>query len=178
MKYSASLAHDTYTCSNLRVYDRDCQCKSGSTKRIPKRVRLTVSRTSRTDEAAEPHRLGSPPSRSVEKGSKGALDHFFFAQQNASLPRNHAQNDAFGHPNRARLNRIRDSRTRSWFVQSYNLTFTPRVSGCRMSLTDTKARRIADPEGPRCTCMRGEIRISVRTEGRCARYGAFSNRGV
>ena len=26
-------------------------------------------------------------------------------------------------------------------------------------------------------CNRGEIRISVRTEGSCARYGAFSNRG-
>ena len=29
--------------------------------------------------------------------------HLFFAHENASLPRNHAQNDAFGHPNHAVL---------------------------------------------------------------------------
>ncbi len=63
--------------SNLRRYDRDVQCKSGSTKRIPKRVRLNVSRTSRTDEAAEPPRKPLPPSRSVEKAREGAQSRFF-----------------------------------------------------------------------------------------------------
>jgi len=57
-----------------------------------------VSRTSRTDEAAEPLRLGWSPSRSVEKARKDAFSHYFFARQNASLPRIHAPNDAFGHP--------------------------------------------------------------------------------
>ena len=84
--------------SNLRRYDRDSQCKSGSTKRIPKRVRLRVSRTSRTDEAAEPHRLGSLHRDRLKKARKDALWHFIFARQNANLPRIHAQNDAFGHP--------------------------------------------------------------------------------
>ena len=34
----------------------------------------------------------------LKKARKDALGHFFFAHENASLPRIHAQNDAFGHP--------------------------------------------------------------------------------
>ena len=90
------------SCSKiLRVFRERCQCQSGSTKRNPKRVRVTPSRTSRTDEAAEPHRLGHLHRDRLKKARKDALGHFFFAQQNASLPRIDAQNDAFGHPNRA-----------------------------------------------------------------------------
>ena len=62
------------SCSkHLRVLRERSHCQSGSTKRIPKRVRVRLSRTSRTDEAAES----------------------FFAHGNANLPRIHAQNDAF-----------------------------------------------------------------------------------
>ena len=68
---------------NSKVAARSCEVfrerfhrQSGSTKRIPKRVRVEPSRTSRTDEAAEPHRLGSSPSRSVEKARKDAHSRF------------------------------------------------------------------------------------------------------
>ena len=65
------------SCSkHLRVLRERSHYQSGSTKRIPKRVRVRLSRTSRTDEAAEPHRLGSSPSRPVEKARKDAQCHF------------------------------------------------------------------------------------------------------
>ena len=61
------------SCSRiLRVFRKRVQCQNGSTKRIPKRVRVNLSRTSRTDEAAEPPRKPLPPSRSVEKARKDA----------------------------------------------------------------------------------------------------------
>ena len=84
--------------SNLRRYDRDFQCQNGSTKRIPKRVRVKVSRTSRTDEAAERCRLHGRRPLSLVAARDGAFGDVFFAQNNANLLRKHAQNDAFGHP--------------------------------------------------------------------------------
>ena len=65
------------SCSEiLRVFRERTHRQSGSTKRNPKRVRVSLSRTSRTDEAAEPHRLGSSPSRPVEKARKDAQSNF------------------------------------------------------------------------------------------------------
>ena len=47
------------SCSKIfqRVFGEDFECQCGSTKRIPKRVRVNVSLTSHTDEAAERCRL-------------------------------------------------------------------------------------------------------------------------
>ena len=87
------------SCSkHLRVLRERSHCQSGSTKRIPKRVRVRLSRTSRTDEAAERCRLHGRRPLSLEAARDGVFFHDVFAQNNANLPRKHAQNDAFGHP--------------------------------------------------------------------------------
>ena len=83
----------------LRVFRERVQCQNGSTKRIPKRVRVNLSRISRTDEAAERCRLHGRRPLSLEAARDGAFAHLNFAQNNANLLRKHAQNDAFGHPN-------------------------------------------------------------------------------
>ena len=90
------------SCSEiLRVFRERVQCQSGSTKRNPKRVRVHLSRTSRTDEAAERCRLHGRRPLSLEAARDGACCASIFAQVNANLLRKHAQNDAFGHPTRA-----------------------------------------------------------------------------
>ena len=67
------------SCSEiLRVFRERVQCQNGSTKRIPKRVRVNLSRISRTDEAAERCRLHGRRPLSLEAARDGALCDVFF----------------------------------------------------------------------------------------------------
>ena len=69
------------SCSkHLRVLRERSHCQSGSTKRIPKRVRVRLSRTSRTDEAAERCRLHERGPLSLEAARDGAFSDVFFGR--------------------------------------------------------------------------------------------------
>ena len=111
------------SCSKiLRVFREQVQCQNGSTKRIPKRVRVHLSRTSRTDEAAERCRLHGRRPLSLEAARDGACGDTIFAQVNANLLRKHAQNDAFGHPSVTRASFMRAARARTSFTKGQTST--------------------------------------------------------
>ena len=97
--------------SNLRRYDRDFQCQCGSTKRIPKRVRVKVSRTSRTDEAAERCRLHGRRPLSLEAARDGAFGDVFFCTRERKFATNTCPKRRFWPPY-AKVNTLRISKSR------------------------------------------------------------------
>ena len=77
------------SCSkHLRVLRERSHCQSGSTKRIPKRVRVRLSRTSRTDEAAERCRLHERGPLSLEAARDGAFSDVFFCSREREFATN------------------------------------------------------------------------------------------
>ena len=66
----------------LRVFRERVQCQNGSTKRIPKCVRVNLSRTSRTDEAAERCRLHERgPLRRLKRLEMALLSRLFCSRE-------------------------------------------------------------------------------------------------